>query len=139
MRSFVAGLVVAVSLLVGSCGSPSVSLQSQPQDQRAARDLAKTVADKADCSGFEDYGLSAKDHWDFTCQKPNRMFLIRIVANATGRDNAIKKQEASGNPYKAGRFFVVHQFSIQGQSNTLADLADFPGDSGAHANEGGRS
>lgn len=62
------------------------------------------------------------------CKKPNRMFLIRVVANALARDNAIKKLTVSGNPYKAGRFFLVREFSAQGQSNTPADLADFPGD-----------
>lgn len=130
---------MAVALLVGSCASPSVSLQSQSQDQRTGRNLAKMVADEAHCSGFEDYDLGAKDHWDFTCQKSNRMFLIRVAANVIDRDNAIKELAVSGNPYKAGRFFVVHQFSAQGQSNTPADLADFPGDPGARANEGGRS
>jgi hypothetical protein len=135
---FVGGLVVVVCLL-GGCASPTVSLQSQPRDQRAAKDLAETVAEKANCSGFEDYDLSAKDHWDFTCQNPNRIFLIRVVTNTTAKEDTIKKLTVSGNPYKAGRFFLVYEFSAQGQFNTPADLADFPGDSGAHANERGRS
>lgn len=137
MRSFAGGLVVGLSLLVGGCSS-TVSLQSEPQDQRAARDLANTVADKANCPGFEDY-RNAKGHWDFTCQKSNRTFTIRIFANAAARDSSIKELAASGTPYKTGRFFIVYHFSPQGQSNTPAELADFPGDPGAQANERGRS
>jgi hypothetical protein len=70
-----------------------VSLDSHPQDVGSGRALAKTVADKANCSdsSFEDFDLSAKDHWDFTCQKFDQMFLIRVVANTSSRDKAIKE------------------------------------------------
>jgi hypothetical protein len=134
MRLAVGGLVVAAVLLVGGCASSRVSLDSQPQDVGSGRALAKTVADKAHCSdsSFEDYDLSAKDHWDFTCQKSDQSFLIRVVANTAARDKAIKDLEAGRNPYKAGRFFVVNQSTYEGHVNTLADLRDFPGDEGAH-------
>ena len=138
MRSFTWGMVGLLALFLGSCASPAVSLQSQPQNPQAARDLAKMVADKADCAGFEDYDFSIKDHWKFTCQKANRMFLIQVAANAAMRDDAIR-QEGDGKPYKAGRFFVVDEFTAEGQSNTPADLAAFPGDSGLHSNERGQS
>lgn len=68
MRSLVGGLVVA-AVLVAGCASSHASLDSQPQDQQSGRALARTVADTANCPNFEDYDLSATDHWDFTCQK----------------------------------------------------------------------
>lgn len=138
MRSLVGGLVVA-AVLVAGCASSHVSLDSQPQDQQSGRALARTVADKGNCpsSNFEDYDLSATDHWDFTCDKSDQMFLIRVVTNAAARDKAIKVLGAGGNPYKAGRFFVVNQSSGEGHVNTVEDLKDFPGEPGTQQQNGG--
>ncbi|MGH3770251.1 MAG: hypothetical protein ACRDRW_02440 [Pseudonocardiaceae bacterium] len=138
MRLVIGGLVMA-ALALGGCASSRVSLDSQPQDQRSGRALARTVADTANCPNFEDDDLSAADHWDFTCQKPDQTFSIRVVANPTAREKAIKELGADGKPYKAGRFFVVNQAIGENHVNTPEDLKQFPGEPGARPNGGSRS
>lgn len=138
MRLFIGVLVVAAALTVGGCASSKAALDSQPQDARSGRALAHTVADTANCPNFEEDGPVA-DHWNFTCQKPDQTFLIRVFSNATGLDDAIKKLRADGEPYKAGRFFVVHQATGENHVNTPEDLKEFPGEPGALLHEGSRS
>jgi hypothetical protein len=134
MRALVLGLTVVAVLLSGGCNS-QVPLDAQPHDQNSGRDLARTIAKYAHCddASFEDYNITSKDHWEFTCQKSNQMFLIHTDANPTTKASMINKLATSKEPHKSGPFFVVYEFRTEGHVNTLADLQDFPGDPGPHS------
>lgn len=128
MRLLAGGLAVASTLMVAGCGTSHVSLKERPKDVDSARDLATTVADRADCGSFEDYQIKSTDYWTFTCQKSDRTYLIRADAATATRGELIKKLKTDRDPYKTGPFFLVAEFHTQGLANSAADLNAFPGD-----------
>ncbi|MFF4509298.1 hypothetical protein [Streptomyces sp. NPDC001401] len=120
--------MVAAMVLAAGCGDSDVSLGSRPKDEDSGRDLARAVADHADCGSFEDYRLDAKDNWVFTCQKSDRLFGIRADVSPSNRADLIKKLRTEKQPYKAGHAFLVYEFQKSpGRANPAADLKNFPG------------
>lgn len=129
MRVGVGAGLLAVALLAGGCAGTPVSLDSRPTDEDSARDLARTVAGRAHCAGFEDYRLDGTT-WQFTCQigaSGERMFGIRITNSATAQARAARRLAERSTPYRAGRYFLVTEFLAPGRTTTPAHLTPFPG------------
>lgn len=115
-------LLMGLGVLAAGCGGPNANVADRPTDLDSARDLAKAVAQKAECEGFEDFGLDADDKWAFTCQFGQRgMFVIRTAVSTQLRDAA----RPTGTAYKVGAFYLVTPDTT---TPDLRHLQAFPGE-----------
>lgn len=114
--------------LIGSlvaCRTETVSLQQRPTDPESARAVAALIARRSGCTGFEDYDLNAKGHWDFTCQVGDQMFLLRSVSSSLDRATRIAELRAANQPFEAGETWLIWEFDSPGQSQSATHLARF--------------
>ena len=128
MRSLAWGMAVLVAVIVAGCGKSAVSLQTRPHDSSAARLLAQTVADQAECPYLEDFDLKAKDHWEFTCETSHHFFHIVTYGNPSVKEVQAGVLNASNEPYKLGRYFLIYQGRRGNRVNAPGELGGFPGD-----------
>ena len=122
------GFRLACLALAGSlvaCRKADVGPRERPVDANSARVVAEFVARRSGCAGFEDYDLRAKDHWDFTCQVGDEMFLLRAVSNPTVRAARIAELESANKPFEAGETCLIWEFDSPGQASSATHLARF--------------
>ena len=85
----------------------TVPLDSRPHDFASARNLAKSVADKANCGDFEDN--SFQQDVIFTCQIGGRMFAIYVFYDKEARNGTETRLRAENNrsAFKRGEYYFI--------------------------------
>jgi hypothetical protein len=109
-------------------------LDSKPYDLSSGRDLAKAVADEANCGTFEDSFLLASGRLTFSCQANSHTFLIQVFTSETEKDARDQELSDADIPHKVGQSFLVWEAkgAVPGTESTPEpgrpeDLAAFPG------------
>ncbi len=70
---------VGAGVLVAACGQPMGKISDQPHDLSSGRALARAVTHKTGCGYIEDFSLPAADHWNFSCQYGEDLFVIHTA------------------------------------------------------------
>lgn len=104
----VAAIVLTFLGLTAACAAPASSIEIMPTTIDGARQLARTVASKGGCEGFEDHSFTrASDTWVFTCQKPGLSFEVVAYGSAEAKSVAIKGLGDRNQPYFTKSFYSV--------------------------------
>lgn len=110
---------------VAACRNQPGTSSQTPVDADSARAVAEGIARRSGCAAFEDYDLSANQHWDFSCQIGSQMFLLRAVSSRPERAARIAELTSANRPFVAGDHCLVWQFDTPGQISAAGDLARF--------------
>jgi hypothetical protein len=103
LRTIAAALVVG--LFVAACSPSIVALDTKPIDEGSARNLAFSVAEKANCGSFESLAShSDKSYWTFSCERDAVAYDIWTF----GSDNA--KQTGTAELQVRNAVFLVRNY-----------------------------
>ena len=107
-------------LASAGCGGATTSLAATPHSPNAARALARTVAEKAQCDGFEDFNVPRVGPWDFSYQIKEDLFVIHTTAAGGGAASARE-------PRRVGSHFTVTAATGPTATDPEHSLSTFPG------------
>ena len=120
-------------LLVVSCSSSDISLNSKPTDIKSSKKLAQGISNIANCTDFEND--SFQNQIIFTCQKKvnkkNIIFRINIFYNEEEKNEYIKKilsSKEQNRLFKTGRYYIISESLEVGTKGNIEDFMNFPGE-----------
>ena len=104
--------VSVATLLVGLATACSLSApmatDATPTSLQDARQLAQTVASKAECGSFEDLGAGpAAATWIFTCQKPGSSFEITVYGSQEAKSSGMAALDTRQATYFSKNNYAV--------------------------------